>query len=82
MPATELPFRQGQRPPACYIPPMSDPFELTGPAPGAAATANADITHLEGVNEAQRVVFVRDWENPRSVPVPAKQPSLTEVLSS
>ncbi len=65
---------------------MSDPFELTGPAPGAAASqdarAGADIAHLEGVNEARRVVFVRDWETPRSVPVPAKQPSLTEVLSS
>ncbi len=61
---------------------MSDPFELTGPAPGAAASANADIAHLEGVNEARRAAVVRDWENPRSVPVPAKQPSLTEGLSS
>ncbi len=54
---------------------MSDPFELTGPAPGAPASQNADIAHLEGLNEAQRVVLVRDWENPRSVLVPAKQPS-------
>ncbi len=65
---------------------MSDPFELTGPAPGAAASADAraaaDVAHLEGLNEAQRVVLVRDWENPRSVLVPANQPSLTEVLSS
>ena len=61
---------------------MSEPFELTGPAPGAPASQNADIAHLEGLNEAQRVVLVRDWENPRSVLVPAKQPSLTEVLSS
>ncbi len=65
---------------------MSDPFELTGPAPGAAASADAraaaDVAHLEGLNEARRVVHVRDWENPRSVLVPAKQPSLTEVLSS
>ncbi len=65
---------------------MSDPFELTGPAPGAPASADAraaaDVAPLEGLNEAQRVVLVRDWENPRSVLVPAKQPSLTEVLSS
>ncbi len=47
-----------RRPPACYIPPMSDPFELTGPAPGAPASADAaqgaDLAHLEGLNEAQR----------------------------
>ncbi len=61
---------------------MSDPFELTGPAPGAPAFANAVFAHLEVLNAAQRVVLVRDRENPRSVPVPAKQPSLTEVLSS
>ncbi len=61
---------------------MSDPFELTGPAPGAPASQNAVIAHLEGLNEAQRVVLVRDWENPRSVLVPAKRPPLTEVLSS
>ncbi len=49
---------QARRPPACYIPPMSDPFELTGPAPGAPASADAaqgaDLAHLEGLNEAQR----------------------------
>ncbi len=65
---------------------MSDPFELTGPAPGAPASADAaagaDPAHLEGLNEARRVVPVRDWEIPRSVLVPAKQPSLTEILSS
>ncbi len=61
---------------------MSDPFELTGPAPGAPASQNADIAHLEGLNESQRAAVARDWENPRSVPVPAKQPSLTEVSSS
>ena len=37
---------------------MSDPFELTGPASGAAASADAraaaDVAHLEGLNEAQR----------------------------
>ncbi len=37
---------------------MSDPFELTGPAPAAPASqdaaAAADIAHLEGLNEAQR----------------------------
>ncbi len=65
---------------------MSDPFELTRPASGAAASADAraaaDVAHLEGLNESQRAAVVRDWENPRSVLVPAKQPSLTEVLSS
>ncbi len=61
---------------------MSDPFELTGPAPGAPASQDADIAHPEVLNEAQRVVPVRDWENPRSVFVPEKQPSVTEVLSS
>ncbi len=86
VPSTGRPFCQGQRPPACYIPPMSDPFELIGPAPDAPASADAaqgaDLAHLEGLNEAQRVVLVRDWENPRSVLVPAKKPSLTEILSS
>ncbi|MCZ6466408.1 MAG: UvrD-helicase domain-containing protein [Alphaproteobacteria bacterium] len=37
---------------------MSDPFELTGPAPGAPASqdprAGADLAHLEGLNESQR----------------------------
>ncbi len=61
---------------------MSEPFEFTGPAPDADASQNADIAHLEGLDEAQRVVLVGDWENPRPVPVPAKQPSLTDVLSS
>ncbi len=61
---------------------MSEPFELTGPASGAPASQDADIAHLEGLDEAQRVVLVGDWENPRPVPVPAKQPSLTDVVSS
>ncbi|MCZ6606129.1 MAG: UvrD-helicase domain-containing protein, partial [Alphaproteobacteria bacterium] len=37
---------------------MSDPFELTGPAPGAPASADAraaaDVAHLEGLNDTQR----------------------------
>ena len=37
---------------------MSDPFELTGPAPGAPASedvaAAADVAHLEGLNDTQR----------------------------
>ncbi|MFQ5618646.1 MAG: ATP-dependent helicase [Rhodospirillales bacterium] len=37
---------------------MSDPFELTGPAPGAPASqdaaAAADTAHLEGLNDTQR----------------------------
>ena len=37
---------------------MSDPFELTGPAPGAPASqdaaAAADLAHLEGLNDTQR----------------------------
>ncbi len=51
------PVGRGQRPPACYIPPMSDPFELTGPASGASASqdarAGADVAHLEGLNDTQ-----------------------------